>query len=288
MGSDPVVSFVLAGLEIVAPELRGGARAALHSTSLFPLYRIQTNRGELAAKVMRDETMARTEAAGLATLAEAGVRTPAVLGIHAAGGRVALFMEFIAAAGPPRRDDLLKNLSKLYTRKYKTWGFDFDNFIGSLPQPNGNTGSFAEFWWTSRIKPQARAAVRAGLLRPGFATEARKLVERLSAGWNLDRPGPRLVHGDLWSGNLLAGADGTFFIDPSPSRAHPEQDFAMLELFGSPLQPSDFAALGNELGLDPDYEERRAFWQLYPLLVHVNIFGRSYAARVEAVLRAYV
>ena len=86
---------------------------------------------------------------------------------------------------------------------------------------------------------------------------------------------PTLIHGDLWSGNVLF-ADKAYFVDPSISYAHPEQDLAMLELFGSQLSRMEVEDFLIELGCSNNFSERIPFWQIYPLLVHVNLFGGSY------------
>lgn len=267
------------------------AHVSLHGTSLFSLYRVATNGMVLGAKLMDDESMARTEARGLQALRATGARVPEVFGVYAEAGRVALYMEFVEAgstlAAGAARNDLLNSLEALYRSGRERWGLEYDNFIGSLPQKNGQFDSFTEFWWEARIRPMAAEAVRRRHLTPAHQDRLREVVFTMSTRWNLDAAGPRLIHGDLWSGNVLAGKDGMFLIDPSVAASHPEQDFGMLLLFGSPLKLDDLESLGRKLGFAPGLAERIPFWQLYPLLVHVNIFGASYVSSVERELRAY-
>jgi fructosamine-3-kinase len=98
---------------------------------------------------------------------------------------------------------------------------------------------------------------------------------------------PARVHGDLWSGNVLAGADGRpWLIDPAAHGAHRELDLSMLDLFGS-VPDRTRAAYEEVWPLGEGFEERVALWQLQPLLVHAILFGGSYGAAVDRVARRY-
>ena len=108
-----------------------------------------------------------------------------------------------------------------------------------------------------------------------------RLPQLLPAG------GPALLHGDLWWGNVLFGADGrAWLIDPSVHGGHPEEDLAMLALFGT-VPDRLLAAYREAVPLEPGWPERVALFQLYPLLVHSVLFGAGYRSRAEAVARRY-
>jgi fructosamine-3-kinase len=113
----------------------------------------------------------------------------------------------------------------------------------------------------------------------------RPVIDRLEE--LLPPGGPALVHGDLWWGNVLFGTDHrSWLIDPSVHGGHPEEDLAMLALFG----PVPRRALGAYLEVHPlssGWEERITLFQLYPLLVHSVLFGGSYPARAAAVARRF-
>jgi fructosamine-3-kinase len=99
---------------------------------------------------------------------------------------------------------------------------------------------------------------------------------------------PSRLHGDLWNGNVLADEIGLpVLIDPAPYGGHREVDLAMMRLFGG-FSERVFAAYEAQYPLSPGAAERIPLWQLYPLLVHVNLFAGSYVATLERTLRAVV
>ncbi|MDC7223145.1 MAG: fructosamine kinase family protein, partial [Spirochaetales bacterium] len=99
---------------------------------------------------------------------------------------------------------------------------------------------------------------------------------------------PSLLHGDLWSGNVLAGPDGrAWILDPAAYYGHPEVDLAMTELFGS--SPNSFYSGYNEVSpISSDYAERRDIYNLYHLLNHLHMFGSSYLMSIKAILERFV
>ena len=123
-------------------------------------------------------------------------------------------------------------------------------------------------------------------LGPGRSAACERLLDRLD-GLLPDHPEPSQLHGDLWRGNWMHTATGPALFDPSAYRGHREVDLAMLALCGGfPARAAE--AYQASWALDPGVEERRPIYQLYPLLVHVNLFGGGYVAQVESVVRRYV
>ena len=95
---------------------------------------------------------------------------------------------------------------------------------------------------------------------------------------------PARLHGDLWGGNVIVDDQGgPCLIDPAVYGGHREMDLAMMRLFGG-FSPRVFAAYEESFPLAPGAHERVPLYQLWPLLVHVALFGGGYVASVEAAL----
>ena len=227
-----------------------------------------------------------TEAAGLDALrAQGGLRTPVVLGVGVSPGGAWLLLEFIPA-GPPSPEfwpRLAHGLVELHQPSAGPFGWHEDNFIGSLPQANAWGEDWPSFWWLRRLEPQLRLAWDSGFLRGD--RESWRALERGLPVVLEDVPdqSSSLLHGDLWSGNVYASAEGEpVVVDPAVYRGHSEVDLAMTALFGG-FAPEFHQAYADTGSLSPLYDAgRRDLYQLYPLLVHVNLFGGSYEAGVRA------
>ena len=138
--------------------------------------------------------------------------------------------------------------------------------------------------------PQLDALLVAGGERRGLSSRGAAAVERvcdrMSELAGQPEP-PARLHGDLWGGNVLAGADGgAWLIDPVAYGGHREVDLAMLHLFGAP-SPRIFDAYREAAPLADGHEGRVDLWQLFPLLVHAALFGGHYGAQVEQVASRY-
>lgn len=254
--------------------LNGGARVFL-----------KTNESAAAS-------MFPAEAQGLDWLREAGaLRAPRVLTVS--GGREGepsyLVLELLKPARRSRDFDerLGQGLAALHRFGAPGYGLSRDNFIGSLPQRNRSHPTWAEFYWSERLEPQLARAVASGLASARLRSGLARLAERLP-----DLVGPReppaRLHGDLWGGNLHVDEQGApCLIDPAAYGGHREVDLAMMRLFGG-FGERVFEAYDAAYPLAPGHEERAPLYQLYPLLVHVNLFGGGYVASVERSLARYV
>jgi len=230
------------------------------------------------------------EARGLAFLAEARVlRVPRVLAVSSAHDEVRfLALELVPSGSPARGHDeaLGRGLAALHRFGTPRFGLDHDNFIGSLPQSNRARPSWAEFYEKERLAPQlARAAAQgraSAAMRRGFDRVVSRLGELVGP-----EEAPSRLHGDLWGGNLHTDDSGApCLIDPAVYGGHREVDLAMMRLFGG-FGERVFSAYSETFPLAPGSRERIELYQLYPLMVHVNLFGGGYGGSVERILAKY-
>ena len=239
----------------------------------------------------------RVEAEGLEALAATGaVKTPEVLARSRQGDEIPwLLLEWIDEARPDsgswRR--LGRELAALHRCPGGggRYGWHCDNVIGSLPQPNRWTPDWGEFWAELRIRPLARELHTRGTLTARQLATVDGAAARVGALLNpaARADGPSLLHGDLWSGNVLfarrkggrRGADPVL-IDPAVYVGHREVDLAMSRLFGG-FPRSFHEGYEEAWPLQPGHDARRPAYELYPLLVHARLFGGGY---VGAAVRA--
>jgi fructosamine-3-kinase len=227
------------------------------------------------------------EAEGLRWLAEPGaVRTPAVLEV----GECYLALEWIERGRLDRAgaEELGRGLAQTHAAGASCFGMPGSGAggFGSLRLSNEPAADWASFYAERRIRPLARLASERGLLSTAAERALECVCERMPALAGAPEP-PARLHGDLWSGNVYAGADGrAWLIDPSCYGGHREVDLAMLRLFGA---PSDriFAAYEEEAPLAAGWQDRVELYQLLPLLVHALLFGGSYVAAAERAAARY-
>jgi fructosamine-3-kinase len=269
-----------AALRSVAP-VSGGCIANAVSAEF------QSNRMFLKWAATRDQPAAlfSEEARSLAALAATRtVRVPQVIHQGTADGYAWLLLEWLEPGRGSARSQaqLGEQLAALHRSSAEKFGWPADNFIGSLPQSNRTHERWPHFWREERLLPQlARAAARLG------AADRRRLEKLADQTSELLRDvahePPSLLHGDLWSGNLHVLADGApAVIDPSSYYGHREVDLAMSRLFGG-FSEEFYRAYEDSWPSAPGLEQRILLYQLYYLLVHVNLFGGGYTSQTMSV-----
>jgi protein-ribulosamine 3-kinase len=232
--------------------------------------------------------MFEAEADGLSALAGAStlrVPSPVSCGGGEAGTPAWLLMEHIARGptGAPTLEALGRGLAQMHARVAEGYfGWERDNWIGSLDQLNEPAERWGDFWRDRRIGPQLSLAHRRGLARDATFDD---LIDRIPEALS-EVEVPELVHGDLWGGNWFADEEGRpVLIDPAVYRGHGEVDLAMSELFGG-FGPAFYDAYGEIREIEAAYDAyRKDLYQLYYLLVHVNLFGAAYEAGSLAAAR---
>ena len=269
--------------EAWALELAGGGRA-------FVKTRADAAPGEYA-----------TEAAGLRWLAQAdAVALPGVLAVGEGDGPRFLALEWVDtgrldAAG---EEALGRGLAALHAAGAPDYGAPPPGAvgrpgaiaplrIGELELSNSPAADWPSFYVKRRLVPLVALCLERGTLSTSGARAVERVCERIGDLAGPAEP-PARLHGDLWGGNVLAGADGRArLIDPAAYGGHREVDLAMLRLFGAPSERV-FAAYDEVTPLADGHRERVELWQLFPLLVHAALFGGSYGASVERAAVRYV
>jgi len=231
------------------------------------------------------------EAHGLEWLAQAkALRVPAVLAASGADQLTPfLALELVRPAQRARDFDerLGHGLAALHRHGAEAFGLDHDNYIGRLPQKNTFAVNWPEFYRVRRLGAQLKAAVDTGLATTRMRRDFERLFRQLDTLCGPPEP-PARLHGDLWGGNLITDELGEpCLIDPAVYGGHREIDLAMMKLFGG-FGPRVFAAYKEAFPLADGYRERVALYQLYPLMVHVNLFGGGYVPQVEGALARLV
>ncbi len=159
-------------------------------------------------------------------------------------------------------------------------------WIGNAPMNNVSGEDWPSWYAEHRVLPYLRSARDAGTLD---AAQVRPIEQVCAVLAGLAGPAepPARLHGDLWSGNVLWGASGrVWLIDPAAHGGHRETDLAMLALFGCPYLDVIRSAYCDAAPLTAGWEHRIGLHQLFPLLVHVVLFGGSYAAQAVSAARS--
>jgi fructosamine-3-kinase len=247
--------------------------------------------------VVKDGPGAAAEAAGLRWLAvPGGPPLPEVLGC--ADGR--LVSTYVATGGPDEdaAAELGRRLAVVHAAGAPAFGAGppgapAEAWIGRAPMANTPSPDWAPWYAEHRVARYLRAARDAGDLTAAEAAVVEEVCARLPELAGPPEP-PARLHGDLWSGNVLWARDravaasrrGAWLIDPAAHGGHRETDLAMLALFGCPHLAALLAAYDGAAPLAAGWRERVPLHQLFPLLVHVVLFGRGYAAQAVAAARA--
>lgn len=228
--------------------------------------------------------MFEAEAKGLQLLETTkSFKIPKVIALGELDSYSYLIIEYISPGQPSTNywDDFAQKLAALHKTTQPQFGLDHDNYIGSLPQHNKPAATASEFYILQRLEPQLKLAIEKGFSFP-------KLDQFfISVSEVIPNEAPALIHGDLWNGNYLISEKGNaVLIDPAIAYVPREMDLAMMQLFGG--FPSEvFSTYHKAFPLIEDWKERISLWQLYYLLVHLNLFGVGYLSRVKNIIKKY-
>ena len=254
------------------------------------VYKINCTLGNYVVKYnsrLRFPTMFYKEANGLDILRKGGIRTPNVIDHFEHMDDQFLILEYVAQEKIENKFwiHFAISLSELHQKSNTSFGLDQDNYIGSLGQYNGQMPTWEEFFISKRLKPLIKMAFDKGLLTRKHLTDFDHFFTVFSELLPVEIPS--LLHGDLWSGNLLCGlGQQAVFIDPAVYYGHREVDIAMTKMFGG-FDPVYINYYQDCFPLEKGWEERVPIHNLYPRLVHLVLFGHSYLSGIENVIQRY-
>ncbi|MCC8407646.1 fructosamine kinase family protein [Mucilaginibacter sp. UR6-1] len=233
--------------------------------------------------------MFEAEAAGLELIGDTGaIAVPQVLLQGNVNDDAYLILKWLdtQSAGAADLKLLGTQLAAMHQNTSASFGLYHHNYMGSLRQRNKKHNSWASFFIEERLEPMVKLAVDNGLLSAKEAAGFDELYHHMP---NLfDEEQPALIHGDLWGGNYLISTDGKpNLIDPAVSYGHREFDIAMTTLFGG-FGNGFYEAYSAAYPLAQGWQQRLPLWNIYPLLIHLNLFGGMYKQQVLANLSRYI
>lgn len=255
-------------------------------------YRLQTTLGNFFVKKNSRHKfpgMFESEERGLAAIRNTNViAVPEIILQGDTDCESYLILQWIEVGQSSRTSS--QQLGRLLAQMHRTtsarFGFEADNYMGSLHQSNRQHDSWAQFFIEERLQPMVKIAVDKRELVKSDMHQFNELCKKLPDLFT-EEP-PALLHGDLWGGNYLISTEGKpYLIDPAVSYGNREFDMAMTTLFGA-FDHVFYEAYSQEFPLLPGWQQRLKLWNLYPLLIHVNLFGGMYAKQVRENLSVFV
>ena len=213
--------------------------------------------------------------------------SPKVIAVEEDNHELLLILEQIESGAPQKEFwyDFASKLSTMHRRTDEFFGLDHNNYIGSLPQSNKRHNDWISFFILERIEPQLKKAIDENSLAKEIHRAFEKLFSKLKEIFPSENSA--LIHGDLWSGNYMIGNDGWVrLIDPAVYFGFREMDLAMMKLFGG-FDSSFYRHYHDFFPLETGFEKRVDICNLYPLLVHVNLFEGHYASEVGTIMKQF-
>ncbi|CAG5080904.1 fructosamine kinase family protein [Parvicella tangerina] len=263
----------------------------VHGGDINYAYQLDTNTGKYFIKVNKGlvfPKMFQQESLGLNFIKKSNTfETPKVITYKEGSDKAYLLLEWIQPGGPTPTfwEDFGRKLARMHACSSSYFGWESDNYIGSLKQYNRRTKNWSDFFVLQRLEPQLKMAVEKKIMKPEEVKSFEKLFAQLEKLFPVEPPA--LLHGDLWSGNYMVSSKGSpIIMDPAVYFGHREMDLAMTRLFGG-FGEEMYRSYHEHFPLESEWEQRVDLCNLYPLLVHVNLFGRGYLSKVKEVLKHF-
>lgn len=272
-------------------QIRPQSITTVHGGDINEAFCITTETQRFFLKINKTQVhtdMLAKEADGLNVLrAHTQLKVPQVLQTGSAHDHQFLLLEWLDKATPLKESyyNFGQGIAQLHKERQPYFGFNENNYIGSLPQINTSFNNWPDFYANCRILPLMKKLVDSGLLTSKDFTQTEKFCTAVKSIFPEEQPA--LLHGDLWSGNYICTAEHGFAIfDPAVYYGHREMDLAMTKLFGG--FPAEFyTGYSNVYPLEKGWPERLPYAQLYPLLVHAVLFGGHYISSVRSVVSVF-
>ncbi len=253
--------------------------------------RVITNQGSYFVKRNSSQQYPRMfecEANGLELLRSTeAIRVPKVLGLGTHENQSFIIIEFLQASAPDYDFWSIfgHQLAELHRSSQSQYGLQEDNYVGSIRQVNTLNDDWLDFFKTNRLEPLIKQARDQNLLDEKQQKRFKKLIKKLPKLLPTDQPA--LLHGDLWSGNFMVDGHGyPALVDPAVYYGHREVDLAMSLLFGG-FDEQFYNAYNESYPLEEGFMERVEIYKLYPLLVHLNLFGPTYVDSIKRILQQF-
>ncbi len=253
--------------------------------------KIETSKGYFFLKYNRAKEypqMFDKEARGLRLLNETGeIKVPEVIGNAEDTTYSVLILEYINSSR--RVADFFENfgrsLARMHNHYGEFFGLDHDNYIGNLPQSNKQHSDWTAFFISERLEKQITLAFNNNLIDKSTIKKFQSLYNHLEDFFPKEKPS--LLHGDLWGGNYMVSEEGSAcIIDPAVYYGHRLMDLGMSRLFGG-FDPAFYVAYHEKHPLEDNWREAVEICNLYPLMVHVNLFGGGYLHSVKSILSQF-
>jgi protein-ribulosamine 3-kinase len=267
------------------------SETAVGGGSINETFRLSTSIGSYFLKYNyadRFPGMFESEARGLEILRNGGPLTvPSVIGFDKTDKYSFLLLELINPSPKVSGfwEDFAKGLAVLHRNTSEYYGLDHDNYMGSLSQCNRQHSDWYNFFIEERLEKQLKLGRDNGEIPSSIVHHFEKLYHLFPE--IIPNEPPALLHGDLWSGNFMTGPDGkACLIDPAVYYGHRESDIAMTQLFGG-ISSEFYTAYNRVFPLIKGWEKRVDILNLYPLLIHVNLFGGGYLGQVKRIVEQF-
>lgn len=293
------ITFMKILLDSLEEELKATLGNDVQVKRLIPLsggdinevFKLETNISNYCVKLndaFLYPEMFEKEAKGLRSLNASSFRVPEVIATGSYNEYAFLIMEFINP-NPPNSNfwfDFASHLANLHSISNESFGWDENNYIGTLTQSNKATLNWSDFFYRERLYPMVKKAIEKGLLNSQDLFYLEKI--RVLTDYLYGEAKASLVHGDLWSGNYMSDENGSpVLIDPAVYYGHADMDIAMTQLFGG-FDNTLYEHYNNLRPQDKQWDLRIKLCKLYPLIVHVNLFGGYYVQQYRDLVQRLI